>query len=249
MRKFLLIFLSAILSSCAVPVKPVSSDQLKPTQTTSRTFEKNYSINSELKEYVGNSIIKVKDYYTVKTEYPALSPSAPYKVVLQRQSFEFNVGNEYPITSKLTIDGVDCSLIMVQSSSSGWNIYLAIDPEGNSVRQVFWKNGFGQLIKNMFPGSTSFEGTAVFSNVVKTKIDTSKGFVNHELVYNGTDGKSIFLTYREFSPDDIARPAFYQNLTYENKSDIIRFKNYRIKLIRANDESMSYVVVEDGLPQ
>ncbi len=46
------------------------------------------------------------------------------------------------------------------------------------------------------------------------KILTKKDYYNYELVYGGTDGKSIAIDYREFTSDDLASPAFYQNYNW-----------------------------------
>jgi len=71
------------------------------------------------------------------------------------------------------------------------------------------------------------------------------GSFSHELIYSGKDGNNIKVSYREYK-DDMARPAFFQDLTYNLKeSDIIRYKNYKIKVHKATNEEISYTVLED----
>ena len=77
------------------------------------------------------------------------------------------------------------------------------------------------------------------------KIAIDKGYENYEIIYNGTDGKSIFFTYREYSPEGMARTAFYQNLTYEVNASLIKFKKIKIMVDTANSEEITYSVVED----
>ncbi|HEY6000909.1 MAG TPA: hypothetical protein VI078_16605 [bacterium] len=70
-----------------------------------------------------------------------------------------------------------------------------------------------------------------------------------ELIYTGRSGSVITLTYREFtgeSSGELARPAFFQTLTYDlASSPIIGFKKHKIKVLDANNEMIKFVVVSD----
>jgi hypothetical protein len=83
--------------------------------------------------------------------------------------------------------------------------------------------------------------------VPEEKINLKAGYLNYELLYGGTDGKSIIINYREYTSDDIARPAFYQNLVYESKSEYIRFKNIRIRVYEATNEKIVYTMRDDEM--
>lgn len=65
-----------------------------------------------------------------------------------------------------------------------------------------------------------------------------------DFLYQGSAKGGLKFTYREFS-NNIARPAFTQDLTYEAESDgtaIIGFKNMRIKVLKATNLNITYVV-------
>ena len=66
-----------------------------------------------------------------------------------------------------------------------------------------------------------------------------------QIIYLGVSGNDIKASYREYK-DDIARPAFYQDLSY-NLSDgqYIRYKKFRIKVLDATNEQIKYIVLED----
>jgi len=81
--------------------------------------------------------------------------------------------------------------------------------------------------------------------VSEEKINLKAGYLNYELLYGGTDGKSIIINYREYTSDDVARPAFYQNLVYESKAEYIRFKNIRIRVHEATNEKIIYTIERD----
>lgn len=54
-------------------------------------------------------------------------------------------------------------------------------------------------------------------------------------------------TDREYTPDDLARAAFPQNLVYAKDTTTIRFKEIVIHVLEASNERMRYVVGSDGL--
>lgn len=52
-----------------------------------------------------------------------------------------------------------------------------------------------------------------------------------ELIYNGISKNTIRITYREYIKD-MARPAFFQDLTYDlDQSSIIQFRSIKIQVI------------------
>lgn len=66
-----------------------------------------------------------------------------------------------------------------------------------------------------------------------------------EIVYSGRTDNQINLLYREYSKDDLARPAFFQNLTYSSSEKFLRFRNFRIEVYAATNEAIEFAVVED----
>ncbi len=91
------------------------------------------------------------------------------------------------------------------------------------------------------PATARFIGTTV------TKTDTTKGWKNFELVYSGVTKDSITLLYREYTPEDMARAAYSQNLVYPKESTAIRYRDIAITVIEASSERFRYVVKADGL--
>lgn len=66
-----------------------------------------------------------------------------------------------------------------------------------------------------------------------------------EIIYTGKAGDIIYLNYREYT-DSLARPAFYQELKYDlSQSRELVFKNYRFKIIEANNEFIRFFVEND----
>jgi hypothetical protein len=67
-----------------------------------------------------------------------------------------------------------------------------------------------------------------------------------QLIYGGVTNNTIVVNYREFI-DNIARPAFYQELKYDlSKDDIIVFRSLKMKILEATNSKISFKVIEDG---
>jgi len=82
-----------------------------------------------------------------------------------------------------------------------------------------------------------------------TSSQINLGGTNIELVYFGSTSDSINITYREFTGEDLARPAFTQNLIYAKTDPVIRFRDVVIRVEEAGNQSISYTVVSDGYPE
>lgn len=86
----------------------------------------------------------------------------------------------------------------------------------------------------------------------KYKITYSKPIIKensfkYTALYQGKTKNSIKISFREFK-DDMARPAFTQDIDYELDADgsaIIGFKGLRIKVIKATNMDLTYKVIRD----
>lgn len=77
------------------------------------------------------------------------------------------------------------------------------------------------------------------------KDEHSPDWRSKELLYSGISGKTIEVAYREFR-GGYAAPAFSQNLKYDlSASKFIRFQNFEIEVIRADNNSITSRILRD----
>lgn len=67
--------------------------------------------------------------------------------------------------------------------------------------------------------------------------------LRRQLVYTGTSAGTLSLAYREFS-ENIARPAFSQDLKYDLKSPIVGYQKARFEIIKTDNTSITYRLIE-----
>jgi len=234
MKILLLICSISFLTACAPTVRPMQPIVEGPE----RIMDKNYEINKSKKAYVGEEIIKIKDYWIKKTTLRKVKALNNFTIdTAGGATFNGNKGDIYPIAGEITKHGEDFYVVDFAEISSK----IGITNNGHWADFALPQRGFMSGKPKIKPEDNRFEF------VKQTKVDSSQGFTNFEIIFNGTTKNSIKLLYREYTPENMARPAFYQNLSYPIDADIIRFKTIRIRVNEVTSESIFYTILEDGL--
>lgn len=242
MKRFLILLLLALfLSACTALLPPPPAEH-----RAEKVFQKNYVIGQEAEAFVGDNIIKLRDYMLLTTELNAVSPTVPISVKILSGQVEFVPQEKYTVFAYAMNEGQRQKLVLYRQNMpiQMGSIAIAIRPDGTISKNTVIKGQFGWQ-PGLFDATTT-PSSATMKSAVREEIDAHALFENHELLYNGTDGKSIFITYREFTQNDLARPAFFQNLTYDAKTETIRFKKYKIRIANFDNERIRFVVMEDG---
>ncbi len=201
--------------------------------------EKNYLVGVKMTANVGEPIIKVQDYLLVKRTLPQMVADVDFKISAHTFEFSGMKGIPYRITGRTIINGT--TFVVLDLRYYGYE--LLVDGAGTIYPRLM--NG-GKLLKATF----LVEPPQVhFSYPIEESTEISKGYQNYEILYGGRDDRSLHFVYREYTRDDLARPAFYQNLVYQVDSGYIRFRGTRIRLHKASSERVVFTVLEDALPE
>lgn len=87
-----------------------------------------------------------------------------------------------------------------------------------------------------------------FEHKIHTVEKWTPSYFRQELVYSGVAQNVLSIIYREYK-DNIARPAFQQDLKYDlTVGDVIGFKGARFRIIGYDNTSIKYVVMEHLVP-
>jgi hypothetical protein len=109
------------------------------------------------------------------------------------------------------------------------------DANNDSRFEEFWIN----------PGGIPYTYDADTPLVYKiSEISNAAGGFKYEIVYQGLDGAVLRMLYREYV-DNMVRPAFQQDLTYNlNPSGptLVRFRSVSIEVVAAGGSEITYVV-------
>lgn len=111
---------------------------------------------------------------------------------------------------------------------------IAIPKNGN--KPLTFYNGGTRIIIDKYPSKP------IEYKITLTPIP-NKEYFKQDFIYNGKVGNAIKFTYREYV-DDLARPAFTQDLQYDfTESKVVGFKGMRIEIISATNTKIEYKVL------
>lgn len=242
--KAIILFISVIfIAGCGKAIHPVFSEDLPPENVS----EKNYKIGTEQEVHVGESIIRVKEYVQRNIATSSVTPTE-----------NFSIGDPSdPVMKGIVGEPINIAGIVEEKEQRyrllptfHHQFLFPINESGQYLGGVAVRiiGGFysGNEVSFRSTGSIGIHPNSVrFEPVTKRVVDKTKGYVNYEIIYTGIDSNSINLLYREYTVEDIARVAFYQNLTYPLGTKAIRFKNTKIQITKTDEEGIVYTVVED----
>ncbi|WP_052435342.1 MULTISPECIES: hypothetical protein [Sulfurospirillum] len=243
MKVFLLILTIVLLSGCA---SSTPSDfkifESKKNEFIKNEESKSYILGKRQSCYVGDKIINKFSYKkhikeTINSDNQQVESLIDFKALNKGQLYSLSgqsksLANEYYIFIY---------------NDSGWYRYIKADLEGY-IRSAHLFDSSGKIVEENY--IQTYLGQKVFqkhdlkssSNVEETFL---KGSFELMLLYNGKSNNDIKIQYREFK-DDMARAAFYQDLTYNlDESKIIRFKNFKIEILKASNERLDFIVLEE----
>lgn len=127
-------------------------------------------------------------------------------------------------------------VIINKSALIPWPVCLIIDSSGKLNGFAYCHNPGTPLKIDEFQ-EINFQKTTVYA----------PGSMRKEILYNGKSKDTIKITYREYM-NDMARPAFYQDLNYDLvESKIIGFKGTQIEIIEATNMDIKYKVIKKNL--
>tara|TARA_B100001093_G_scaffold516226_1_gene594523 strand:- start:557 stop:1258 length:702 start_codon:yes stop_codon:yes gene_type:complete len=213
-----------LLSGCASNIRPF----LPEIPDITHVVDKTPTLNEVSEATVGSSLIRVKDYFLARQQVPALklvSSNDPNLAV----GSNFNIEGTIQLGEKEYLLGACIGLNDAMTADG----CLAID-EDNLISVGRWVQGLGIVQK-------SFAGLRFEWNNTET-VSTERGYTNFEILYSGVSGDVLRLRYREYSPDDLAREAYFQDLTYSMSDRIIQFRTIEVEVLEANNRKIRYIV-------
>ncbi|MBI5136508.1 MAG: hypothetical protein HZA24_04120 [Nitrospirae bacterium] len=172
---------------------------------------------------VGGVLYTEYDY----TQTPAARISEP--ITVSNKSYQAGT-----VFDGVLIDGIESYCPAHYSLGDTYPCLSDSDNDGSFDRTL--------NLSSVMGGWTPLTSGVGYESTVSTS-GTEKGF-KIELLYQGIVGTGISVSYREYK-DDMARPAFTQDVKYEmdgNGGALIGFKGSRIEVIKATNVDIMYRV-------
>lgn len=241
------------LASCATNFEGIQFQRNASDSESSiaRTFDKNYILDQEKTVFVGQPMIRIKDYFTSTASGKRLK-------VIKDDKAPMNVGKLFNICGE-TEEGMLVTQIAlvperyecdIDATQKGFFKFGILVNKNNLMAVQTWSrihsHDQNEMQKNTGELSLYLWDMA-FERLQDKTIDTSRGYENFEIIYSGISNQNTLRTlYREYSSSDLARSDFFQELTYPIDKDIIRFRDIEIELINIENDRITFKVIEDN---
>lgn len=215
-----LFFASTILSGCASGIKMTA-------QTKVETF--NFpSLNKITEASIGD--------YMLNQGVSTTNNYLQIKQNIDGSMYDIGAGDY----KEFGIDNEGKEYFTIYSTNGGYvqNSLLADPPyalhpdkdKGLCISTVFVRN------------ATCYEQAQ--TEIIKKSVASQDSF-QQTLIYNGSVGKKINISYREFK-NDMARDAFTNNVEYDmSKSNVIKYKGAKIEVISYDNSTIKFKVLSD----
>lgn len=228
-----------VLSGCAQ--RPQALTPMAQQTAISRQSEKSYSIGKSQKAYIGAPMVRVRQYAVKTADFAIPTASFVLTPPIGLGGFSATGGARYQIIGTALHNGETFYVIPLQPTGMMMAQGAALVRKNGSIYDHPLVSG-GLIAPDRFtvePFGARFEISEV------KDFNSLGGDDNFELIYSGISGGNIRILYREYTGDNIARPAFSQELTYDRSSSTIRYRNLLMKLDKATNEEINFMVVSD----
>jgi hypothetical protein len=201
-------------------------------------YVKNYTIGQLKTAFIGQEIIKVAicDSFqrtaTANQNLTLVGQNKARSIQINKNSY-----SPFPITGTVRFEGKTYNVM--NPNGQEWGVLLS--NSGNIYNNRLYNYGYQMiyLSDSILISPDKFEYSAACTRQLSSSI-------SFELIYAGKNDISLNTTYKEYSVNDLARPAFFQNITYQADAKQIRFKDFVIQIHDATNEKITYTIHEDG---
>lgn len=251
MKKIGLLLMLVLLAGCG-DIKVVRRDSIQSEPIESFGYIKSYNIGEKKTAYIGNSIVKWQDSKTKKINtsenFIAKSDFELKGDYIKRELFASTVNIKAFKNDEYFYFGTtkykDNDYYVIARNIDDNKYYLLVDNNGILNKNILIDENLDRKLLSENP--TSSPDTIVFEKKQNKEESLTLG-MSREIIFGGVNDITLNATYREYTPDDMARQAFYQNLVYQTSTDTIRFREFKIKVHEVTNEKITFTVLEDGL--
>lgn len=201
--------------------------------------ETNYKPNYVISAYVGEPVIKRKTYKVKIQSQLMASPMVDTEMNDGKNRIILEKGGQYPVRFTTVREGVVHYILEF------------LHPQNGRIYGILFDNN-GAIYRKVLEGDTELPGifnirpiNSIMTASYIDKVISRENIENYEIIFSGTNNNQINMSYREYTSGDVARTAYFQNLTYPANSEYIRYKGIKVKIHKVDSEKISYEVVEE----
>jgi hypothetical protein len=121
-----------IFSSCAPTIRPLPA--LRPG--SERILDKNYQLGQKQATFVGQPIVKVKDYVIERYRTNKMRATEDFVMTAGNLTAKVSKGQEYPVRGEATLDDKNFIVVNIPGSSRSLGLGALVDAEGRIYHRL-----------------------------------------------------------------------------------------------------------------
>lgn len=234
----LLVTILTFVSGCA-SISRVPDSQVV---TEKQVSEKSYVLGKPADAFVGNVVIRVKDYVSTEVALNKVEVTSDFVFDGPLWTRQFRRGEGFRLAGIVEYEGSKFNVARIDEQRG-----VLFDDAGVVFEKMIANVdgvGMGPPVFVVYSYTVQPPGPHM-RRVVEQRTAGRQAGQNYEIVFTGVTPDTIRMSYREYTADDLARPAFSQELTYPRTSTEIRFRNLVISIIEATPDHLRYAVLSD----
>lgn len=215
-----------------------------PAPTTRAVVERNYSVGVPASIGVGEAAVRVRGYDLQTSFSFVYVADNSVRMSAGMTATDVPRGREFRVIGRRLIDGALYDVAAVREFPDGSVSAILVGPDGSIYSHYIGRTVYGTWVE-VIP-KVKFQPETLVIHREKRETSTRSGAtINYEIIYSGQDGSSIRFDYREYTADDLARPAFSQTLTYPKTVKSFRFRSLAFAVDQVADDHLVLTVVSD----
>lgn len=237
---------------CATTTQIPNSRRLVEVKTMD---EKSYVINQSFTVHVGDPIVSRRKYlYSVFEVSDRVVASMDIHLRIVPKLFgdplilELKKGTEFPVLGLIEVKAHSFRSVYVGTFPNGIRAAVLVDPTtGVPLETPILAKYSPSSNYTVTPMRVEIEPrNSHFETIESVEIDSSKPFENYDIIFTGHSRGNATFVYREYSPENLAKPAFFQELTYDLSGEkTIRFRHLQMKILELNNSGITLKVISE----
>ena len=249
--------LALAASGCATRA-PISKTSEAPLATIV-SQDKNYTIGTSRNVSVGEVAIRVRLKTQNAKALGYAEANEPFTFSSRWETVKVESGKQYSIAGTTQLEGREFFIVVVPSWL-GQGLGILVEPDGTIQETALNMgpiNAGGWVLVGL--GGIGVKGIVIRPKYKATpdsaRLAPGREWVpsasageadqNFDLLYYGSTTDEIKFVAREYSPDDLVKPVNSQEVSYDRRESVIRFRNISIRIDNVAGSALSYTVIDD----
>lgn len=256
MRHLFSFFILPVVASCAFVPDVWTSKSFDAMQSPARSYsilpppeqsvftgsktvyQNNYVLNQLTSAKVGETVLRVQAYKKDDFISGDLRLDAPVTIKIHTDEIKL-AAKRYPIYGMFELDGQPYFVLPKQG-----HYYFLVDTHGVIQTRFLYDMKGSDKVTLFNDRAMLFPETARMKRV--TYFEQSKiPFLDFEVVYDGIKNNQIVLFYKNAVPGTDGGSGSFDTLVYPADSTMISVKGRLLRIIRADREQITYIVVRE----